>query len=201
MGYYCCLIDSNIDYVGRIFSISYGASPYAVLIDAAPLIESQISELITRHYEEVNLMDPEEFVDEFPELGIDPEEFDSITVQEAINDNIMNHCKALKEIAPQGRVCGLWYNAFEFLRGYWDAYYCNDSFEIPFEGPLPRFVPALISYVDCNTADGVFDFSIGRHQAVLRRIIRQEKWTTDDALVRQILQTFRELSNELDEFT
>ena len=91
MGYYCCLIDSNIDYVGRIFSISYGASPYAVLIDAAPLIESQISELIIRHYEEVNLMDPEEFVDEFPELGIDPEEFDFITVTEAINDNIRNH--------------------------------------------------------------------------------------------------------------
>jgi len=201
MNHYCCLIDSNIDDVGRIFSISCGESPYAVLSDASPLIESQISELMSRHYEEVNLMDPEEFVDTFPEFGIDCDECDFVKIEEAILESLNNHCKTLREIAPRGRICGLWYDAFDSLREYWSTYDCNDYFDIPFEGPLSRFVPELISYVDCRISDGVFDFSIGRHQAVLRRVTQQDEWAKNDALVRQVLQTFRELSNEFDEFT
>jgi len=200
LNYYCCAVDYNIEEVGRFFSISWAESPYVILDRNIHYFKDQLSELISRHYEEINLTDYGSFTESFPELGINcgEDEFNFAIAGKAILKNLKDHLIYLKEIAPEGLIGGLWYDAIGWLREEW--LYDTDYFDIPFEGLLQSFVPALINYFDCSESDGVFDFYIGQHQATLQRIIKQDNWIMDRNLINQIFKEFEAISRKLSDF-
>jgi len=169
--------------VGRLFSITWGESPYTILRDNKDFVISSFQQVLEEHYEEINLGGLGEFADCFPEHNIDPDCDSAKDIDRLIYQELDSHIRKLADAdSNSATIRGTWSEMVEWFQDGW-AWSDADYFDIPVEGMLPQFTKQLThDYFDYMKRDGTLDYPFGKYIAPLRKIITEPHWYYDTVI-------------------